>query len=210
MRPIAVKRALLVVPLMFAALLVLPTAPAWACSCAAVTAAQAVDRADVVFRGSLEEVDEPAGLHEPSSGAQASSYRFTVAEIYRGTAAPTTWVGSAADGASCGLEGMEPGREYLVFAQERGEGLWASLCDGTAPASASFVGDVVAAAGDGHAPVPVATAAPAGQSPAAQPPGAAAPVSERAWLVPLLGGLALALLLAASLVFVFWRGRRRV
>ena len=33
-RPIAMKRALLVVPLLFAALLVLPTAPAWACSCA--------------------------------------------------------------------------------------------------------------------------------------------------------------------------------
>ena len=36
----------------------------------------------------------------------------------------------------------------------------------------------------------------------------AAPVSERAWLVPLLGGVALALVLAAALLVVVRRGRR--
>ena len=37
----------------------------------------------------------------------------------------------------------------------------------------------------------------------------AAPVSERAWLVPLLGGLSLALVLGVALVVVVQRGRRR-
>ena len=198
------KRALLVVPIVFAALLVLPTAPAWACSCVEATSAQFVDRSDVVLRGTLEAVDRPAGLEEPSSGAPARSYRFTVAQVYRGTAAPTTWVGSAADGASCGLEGLEPGREYVVFAQERGEGLWASLCGGTAVADAGLVGEVEALAGPGHAPAQALPRATDGQL-----PGATAPASDRAWLVPLLGGLALALGLGVALVVVVRRGRRR-
>ena len=198
------KRALLVAPLVFAALLVLPTAPAWACSCAAATPAQLVDRSDVVLRGTLEDVAEPAGLAEPSSGAPARSYRFTVAEVYRGTVAPTTWVGSAADGASCGLEGLEPGREYVVFAQERGEELWANLCGGTAPADTRLVGEVEAVAGPGQAPAQALPEAPSGQ-----PPGAVAPASDRAWLVPLLGGLALALGLGVALVVVVQRGHRR-
>ena len=198
------KRALLVVPLVFAALLVLPSSPAWACSCASPTTAQSVGRADVVLRGTLADVDESAGLNEPSSGARAVSYRFAVSEVFRGAASATTWVGSAADGASCGLEGLEAGREYVVFAQERGDRLWAGLCDGTATATSDLVADVEAVTGSGHPPVRADVV-----DPAAQPPGAVAPAREGAWLVPLVGGLALALVLGVALWVVVLRGRRR-
>lgn len=208
MRPTGVKRALLLVPVVVAALLVLPTAPAWACSCVSATTAEYTKRSDVVLRGALEAVDEPSGLQEPSTGQPARSYRFSVTGVYRGTAAPTTWVGSSADGASCGLEGLEPGREYVVFAQERANGLWASLCGGTGPADAALVGQVEAVSGTAHAPVSTVTVAPNGDTPAARPAGSVAPGRDRGWLVPLLGGTALALVLAAALVVVVRSGRR--
>ena len=202
------KRALLVVPMVFAALLVLPTAPAWACSCAAVTPAQAVDRADVVVQATLQAVDAPRGFTEPTTGAPARSYRFTVARVYEGSAPVTARVGSAKDGASCGMEGLVPGREYVVFAHQRGDTLWADLCGGTAPAATALVADVEAVTGPGRPPAAAVAVVPNGRTPSTQPPGAVAPVSERAWLVPLLGGVALALVLAAALLVVVRRGRR--
>ena len=198
------RRALLVVPLLFAALLVLPTAPAWACSCAEVTTAQAVDRADVVVRATLEGVDEPRGFTEPTTGAPARSYRFTVARVYEGSAPVTARVGSAKDGASCGMEGLVPGREYVVFAQTRGDTLVAGLCGGTAVADSELVADVQDVTGPGHDPV-----RPGLVDEAAQPPGAASAAREGAWLVPLVGGGVLALLLVSALVVVLRRGRRR-
>lgn len=188
---------LLVIPLLFAALLVLPTSPAWACSCVDLTTAQAMAHADVVLAGTLEEVAEPRGLSEPSSGAPAQSYRFAVSEVYEGSASATNWVGSAKDGASCGLEGLEPGREYVVFAQERGDTLWASLCGGTGAATSGLVSEVEAVAGPGRDPVSAGSV------------GASAPTGEGAWQVPLVGGLLLALVLAGALVVVVRRGRRR-
>ena len=203
-RPIDVKRSLVLVPILFAALLVLPTAPAWACSCASATTAQSVGRADVVLRGTLEDVDERTGLNDPSSGASAVSYRFAVSEVFRGSASATTWVGSAANGASCGLEGLQAGRAYVVFAQERGERLWAGLCDGTAMATSGLVADVQQVTGPGQPPVP-----PGLIDEAAPLPGPSAGSSDTAWLVPLVGGLALALVLGVALWVVIRRGRRR-
>ena len=207
-RPTGVKRTLLVIPLLFAAL-VLPTSPAWACSCVDLTTAQAVASADVVLAGTLEEVDAPRGLSEPSSGAPAQSYRFAVSEVYEGSAPATSWVGSAKDGASCGLEGMEPGREYVVFAQGSGDALWASLCGGTGLATSGLVGEVEAVAGPGQDPVGAGPVGAGTAAPGARPAGAAAPAEDRTWQVPLVGGLLLALVLAGALVVVVRRGRRR-
>lgn len=200
---------LLVIPLLFAALLVLPTSPAWACSCVDLTTAQAMAHADVVLAGTLEEVAEPRGLSEPSSGAPAQSYRFAVSEVYEGSASATSWVGSAKDGASCGLEGLEPGREYVVFAQERGDTLWASLCGGTGAATSGLVSEVEAVAGPGRDPVSAGPVGAGTAAPGARPAGASAPTGEGAWQVPLVGGLLLVLVLAGALVVVVRRGRRR-
>lgn len=207
-RPTGVKRPLLrslgLVSVLFAGLVVLPSAPAWACSCASPTTAGSVGRADVVLRGTLEDVDRSPGLNDPSSGAAAVSYRFAVSEVFRGAASATTWVGSAADGASCGLEGLQPGREYVVFAQEHGEQLWAGLCDGTAIAASGLVADVEAVTGSGHEPVQ-----PGAVGRAAPLPGATSGPNGTAWRVPLVGGGALALVLTGLLVGVVLRGRRR-
>ena len=200
----AMKRALLVVPLMFAALLVLPSSPAWACSCASPTTAQSVARADVVLRGTLADTDGPSRMSRLRSSEDPVQYTFTVAEVYKGNAAATTYVSSAASGASCGLEGLEPGREYVVFALVRGDGLQAGLCGGTAPAARGLVADVEQVTGSGPAPVP-----PGLIDEAAPLPGQRGAVGDRPWLVPLVGGLVLALVLAGLLVGVVLRGRRR-
>ena len=198
------KRALLVVPLMFAALLVLPSAPAWACSCASATPVQWVDRSDVVLRGTLEDVDKPSGPAVLQPSDPSVTYRFAVSEVFRGEAMETTYVSSSASGASCGLEGLQPGREYVVFAQTRGDTLWAGLCGGTARAASGLVADVREVTGPGHEPV-----RPGLVDEAARPPGAVSAAPEGAWLVPLVGGGVLALVLVGALVVVLRRGRRR-
>ena len=198
------KRALLVVPLMFAALLVLPSAPAWACSCASATPVQWVDRSDVVLRGTLEDVDKPSGPAVLQPSDPSVTYRFAVSEVFRGEAMETTYVSSSASGASCGLEGLQPGREYVVFAQTRGDTLWAGLCGGTARAASGLVADVREVTGPGHEAV-----RPGLVDEAARPPGAVSAAPEGAWLVPLVGGGVLALVLVGALVVVLRRGRRR-
>lgn len=206
LRHSGMKRSLLVVVTLFAALLVLPTSKAWACSCAQLTAEGAVAKADVAFRGTL------TGVEDAPSGPVVSSkdpvnYTFTVGTVYKGSAKPVAVVQSPRSGASCGLEGMEPGREYVVFGESKGAGTLAELCGGTAAATPAFVADVEAAAGPGHEPV----ALPAAPDPAKDQPRAE-PVTQpletrdepRAWVI---GGVALGLLLGAALVAVA-RGRR--
>jgi hypothetical protein len=198
------KRALLVVPLMFAALLVLPTAPAWACSCASSTVTESVERADVVLLGRLSKSDGPSRVGLSPSSDDPWQYTFAVNEVYKGRAAGTTHVVSPASSASCGLEGLLPGRDYIVFAQAQGRELRASLCGGSDLAGSGLVADVEAVTGSGHPPVRAEVV-----DPAAPLPGAVAPAREGAWLVPLVGGLALALVLAGLLLAVVRRGRRR-
>lgn len=203
-RPIDVKRSLVLVPVLFAALLVLPSAPAWACSCASPPMSDLVARADVVLRGTLEDVDRPSGSSMVQRSDDLVTYRFAVAEVFRGGAPSTTYVRSAASGASCGLEGLEPGREYVVFAEVRGDGLDAGLCGGTAAARSGLVADVEGVTGPGASPVP-----PGLIDEAAPLPGASSGPSATAWLVPLVGGGVLALVLAGLLLAVVRRGRRR-
>ncbi|NNM46086.1 hypothetical protein [Knoellia koreensis] len=201
------KRSLLVVLTLFAALLGLPTSKAWACSCAALTPAQAVAKADVVFRGTLTGVEDvPSGPVLTSK--DPVNYTFTVGTAYQGSVERVAVVQSPRSGASCGLEGMEPGREYVVFGESKGAGTLAELCGGTATATPAFVADVEAAAGPGHEPV----ALPAAPDPATKDQPRVEPVTQtletreqsRAWVV---GGVALGLLLGAVLVAVA-RGRR--
>lgn len=137
--------------------------PAFACSCAAQSVAKHAEDADVVFVGTLTDVDEPRRFPVVSSGAE-STYTFDVEAAYSGDPAPVTRVGSAWSGASCGLEGMEIGQRYVVFAYVDGKGLGASLCGGTGPASPRLEGKVSNALGPAHAPDP------AGQQSGAPPP----------------------------------------
>lgn len=153
-----VLRALLVLVLP-TCLLVLVAPPAAACSCVGGDTGEHLGWADTAFAGTLTAI-VPAPDRLVVSSNDPVAYEFEVETVYAGEAHETTSVRSARFGASCGLEGMAIGREYVVFAVhqdhegEPTDWLWANLCGGTAPASDRLLHDVERAAGPGRAPHP--------------------------------------------------------
>ena len=96
------------------AVVALSPAPSYACSCAmAESVSQYADRADVVLVGTVEERAEPGVL---SSSAEPAVLTLSVASVLKGGARATQEVLSPVSGASCGLEDVEVGRSYVVFA----------------------------------------------------------------------------------------------
>ena len=186
-RPTGMRRAWLVVVAVLAALLVLPSAEAWACSCARPSAARAVQAADVVLAGT------PVAAHGQGQWGveDAQRYALEVSTVYQGEAPARLVVHE--DLESCGL-GLLLGREHVVFLSRGPDGLVSSNCAGNDLAASGLVADVVALTGPGHGPT--------GAGPSGTDTGTA-------WRVPLFGGSALALLLGGALVLVLVRGRRR-
>ena len=129
---------------------------AWACSCAVLTDAEYADTADVVFAGTLTRIDTPGG--EQRSSMDPATFVFAVDTVFKGAAAEVQNVVTASDGASCGLEGMSPGGDYVVYATFGPVGgpagqpgdLYSNLCSGTAPWDRSGV--PVGLTGPGSAP----------------------------------------------------------
>jgi hypothetical protein len=192
-----------------AGLLVVTAAPASACSCVSADTAQFVRWSDVVVRGTLVEIEEP-GQSGTWSSTDPTTFTFEVAEVFRGRVGTTLEVESPVSGASCGLEGMATGQEYLLFAGyqdlfgEATETLHASLCGGTGGAGTQRVAEVEAVTGPGRLPEDDAGSAP-GAAPGS--PAAPAPSPEAAsgvWVWGSGAGLLLAVV-AATLVV----GRRR-
>ena len=120
--------------LVFTALAVLlgPTAPACACSCALGTLDEYTSDADAIFIGTVREIEPP--WYPPWSQVRSSGDLMTahikVTEVYKG-AGVSTWtsVVTEVSGASCGFEFAE-GHRYLVFAREHEGSLRTSLCAG--------------------------------------------------------------------------------
>jgi hypothetical protein len=164
--------------LLGAGLTLLGGAPAFACSCVAQKPAQQAEEADVVFAGTLTDIDEPRRLPVVSS-ADETRYTFDVDAVYAGDVAPVAVVGSAWSGASCGLEGMTVGERYVVIAYREGKGLGATLCGGTGPASPRLEGQVSNALGPATLPDP------GGKDGAAGPPYPS-PAAVWAWVGGLL------------------------
>ncbi len=109
-------------------------ATSYACSCAIATPRQFVEVADAIFTGALTSLEPPPGRPDGSiSSADPTTYTFEVDRSFRAAAGPELEVKSEMSGASCGLDGMEVGVDYLVFAYWRGDELWAGLCGGTEP-----------------------------------------------------------------------------
>jgi len=115
--------------------------PAYACSCVQQGPADQINRADVIFTGTV--------ASEESRGT-TRRLTFTVDRVYKGSATATQVVETNSSGASCGLEISGPG-PFVVFAQAGGgrTALTANLCGGTTdqPAPASL--------GAGSPPTPV-------------------------------------------------------
>ena len=168
-------------------------APSYACSCAAAEpVSQYAEWADVVVVGRFEQRTEPDLLF---TSADPVVYTVSVDRVLEGSAGPTVEVLSPASGASCGLEGVELGRRYVVFAShmtlegEPSDALWSLLCGGTQPVSAELLGAIEAATGPGTPPDTGAAYSSTLSLTFDRPVGAG-------WAVPvaLSGGAALALL----------------
>ncbi|WP_392425830.1 hypothetical protein [Barrientosiimonas humi] len=123
-------RALVVCALLLAGLLVAPAQKAYACSCAVSDVAQFLERADVVFTGTVGERrrdgDEPAG-------GPRSRFTVQVDEVYKGAVRERTFVRSGTQQASCGAD-LRPGVTVVIYGRRDAQGLvTTSLCDGSRP-----------------------------------------------------------------------------
>lgn len=214
-------RLLLASLLAGAGLVLLTQTPASACSCSDGSTEDHVAWADVVFHGTLVEVDQTnPGDPDVVSSGDPTLYTFEVARTFAGDAGDGV-VESARSGASCGLEGMKLDQEYVVFAETTQDGdpagLAANLCGGTARATPQLLARVEAAvAADSGAPTtpttaPDPTASPAGPGQNAVPttvPSGVAPVEAEedpaGWVVWGAGVLAA---LTGLLVVVVTRTR---
>lgn len=163
-------------------LLVLTQVPAAACSCAPAGTAEHVDFSDVVFLGTLAEIEEtPPGDDGTIGSGDPVRYSFDVEHTFKGDGGDAV-VESARFGASCGLEGMKIDQTYVVFATEGGDGLEAGLCGGTSRATPKLVEQVEAALSSPDSPpgAPTATDVPAPVQPVPTqvPSGVDQPVTE--------------------------------
>ncbi|GAA4374669.1 hypothetical protein [Nocardioides caricicola] len=145
---------LLLAGLLGACGLVLVTpAASQACSCAPGTTRDYVAWADVVFAGALMEV-EPPPRRSVMSSSDPNTYSFSVTRSLEGQVGAFAVVESAMSGASCGLEGMQVGREYVVFATYHRGGLVSGLCSGTQEAAPALVERVAGITGAAGRPAP--------------------------------------------------------
>ena len=131
-----------IICLLAVAFLVLPAAPAGACSCAGpMSAADFLDQADAAFLGDVI----AARLADPESVIQGEArlaspemiYTLDVQDVYKGSVRERQEVSSSEDGSSCGA-GMRVNHRYVIYARQgdstygqRSEMLYTGLCDGT-------------------------------------------------------------------------------
>lgn len=120
---------------------------ATACSCIQSIPLQDAARADAIFVGRLVAAEG----FEPRlqwSSMDPVVYRFDVERVLKGAVPANAEVHSVISGGSCGLEGMEVGQRYTVFARLDDGDLRSGLCDGTSrgdpdPLVAAFTGTIL-------------------------------------------------------------------
>lgn len=130
-------------------LVALSPAASYACSCATADPEAYADWADVVFTGTLTDIEPPVP-HEVMSSADPNTFTFDVDQVFEGAVAPVAEVESAMSGASCGLEGMKTGRDYVVFATHHQDTLITGLCSGTGPVDLEHVESIEQVTGPGR------------------------------------------------------------
>lgn len=158
----------------------LPPPPqcAEACSCATFTDTEAYEFADVVFTGTLVEINTPVGDIVVSTDPER--FVFDVDQVFKGEARTRQSVVTAREGASCGLEisGLGP---FVVFARLDDDGItsgavdgevYSSLCSGTRPLAD---GAMPTSFGTTSPPATVAATGGASSSPASSANGNSAP-----------------------------------
>lgn len=174
-----------------AGLMGLSAPPACACSCAERTTSGYIDDAEMIARGTVVSIQSPRG----GSSAAERGYQLQLNRVWKGGTVPElVRVGSAASGASCGIEEVGVGDEILLFADGSSGNWTASLCSGTAKLNSTKLAELTKELGQGTAPAPGAA------------PNAGGPQSQsRRWALPLAG---VAVLVGLGLASTRWRRRR--
>ena len=108
-----------------AAILVMTSTPAGACSCAVGDARERLEAADAAIIGTA--------LSRAPSGDRTVVYIFNVDEAVKGSFGQTVEVETASDGAACGLEIGIGQQEGLFLSGSQMEGWHSSLCQQIAP-----------------------------------------------------------------------------
>jgi hypothetical protein len=141
-----VLRLLVAAGLAALGLVVLTPAGAHACFCVLGSDHEQVRRADAVFVGTFTRyVASPTGQRIPDD--QLTTYQLDVDWVLAGDVHATTDVTSAT---GCGLERMEVGRSYVVFATRVDSVLWSWSCSGTGPASPGRIAEIERVTGPGR------------------------------------------------------------
>ena len=140
-----IRRAVLVLCL---SLFLLPV-PSSACTCSKAPpgTCAGLQEDDVVFLGTVTDVEnlplegsapaaaDSAGLSSTDASTAVTRYHFRINEKFAGPDAPEIDVFSGGDDADCGYR-FQKGARYIVFTQRETEGrLFATICNGTRPAS---------------------------------------------------------------------------
>lgn len=185
------RRALLLVLLVPLVPVLVAPSPAFACSCVMFTPHQYVNNADLVVAGTLTEVEyAPPNSEGIISSGDPTKYSVGVVAGYKGTSPEELSFTSARDGASCGVEGLLVGREYVFFLDEVDGAYSANLCNGTARVPEARVAKITGRSSPLPASDPVVIDS-------AEPAQNAYPL-----LLPALGAGAL---VALGIGFVLWR-----
>jgi hypothetical protein len=128
--------------------------PAYACSCVAVTTADALRASDAVFAGTVTRTTDIG-----SAETGWTDVRFRVSTVYKGTVYADQVVATPQQPASCGLA-PAMGSTWVIFATDAVEGtghnavdrLATGLCNGNLPQAGA-----PAILGTGRSPVPGAS-----------------------------------------------------
>ncbi len=122
-------RAVMVSALGFTLVPVLGANPAYACSCIQSNEQENLERADVVFKGTMDDVEAT----NDQFGERV--FVFTPSKTYKGKTSKPQYVSTAGNSAACGVD-LTGGGPFLVFANKSDDAdskadLSTSLCSGT-------------------------------------------------------------------------------
>ncbi|QDO88189.1 hypothetical protein FNH13_07405 [Ornithinimicrobium ciconiae] len=132
------------------ALVLLAPAAAMACSCAVADTETLVGYVDTIAVGELATIEAPPTRADGAvDTADQVTYTVTLQTVLKGEPDNPLVFRSASHGASCGLEDMAVGRDYVFFVRDGESG----LCDGTSRATPTLIAEVEAVTGPGQEPM---------------------------------------------------------
>jgi hypothetical protein len=146
-RHLRLRHGLLAIAVVFG-ILVLTPSPSWACSCASVTPQRQVQAAVTVASGTVDWT---------ATDGQTRTYEVAFDTVYKGAAAESEKLVTAANEAACGVGDLATGRRYLFFIDGRHPGaMRIGLCGGTTPYDDAAAREVETVAGPPGKPLPSA------------------------------------------------------